>query len=64
MSKKTEPAVKITDEQLAALQMEYIEADAQALNAKVWASPEYVAEKLAFADCAYATYRKALQNIE
>jgi hypothetical protein len=52
-------AATITEEQIDALLREATDADQQASDARLWASPEYVAVAQAAAEVAWAAYRAA-----
>jgi hypothetical protein len=57
-------ATAVTEEQLDALLREATDADQQAADARLWASPEYVGVAQAAAEAAWAAYRAARSSGE
>ena len=62
-SANTAYASAVTEEQLRSLLRESQEADASARDARLWASPTYVAAKEAAAELAWVAYRKASEAL-
>ena len=58
----TAEVTEVTEEQLDSLLREFQEADASVLDARLWASPGYVAEKKEAAEKAWVAYRKASEK--